>query len=28
RSSDLQKQGITIDNPNAVGTCACGESFH
>ncbi len=24
----IQAQGFTIDNPNAVGTCACGESFH
>lgn len=24
----LQKQGFTIDNPNAAGTCACGDSFH
>lgn len=24
----LQKQGFTIDNPNASGTCACGDSFH
>jgi len=24
----IEKQGFTIDNPNAVGTCACGESFH
>jgi iron-sulfur cluster assembly accessory protein len=24
----IQKQGFTIDNPNAVGSCACGDSFH
>lgn len=24
----LQKQGFTIDNPNAGGSCACGDSFH
>jgi iron-sulfur cluster assembly accessory protein len=24
----LEKQGFTIDNPNAGGTCACGDSFH
>ena len=24
----IEKQGFTIDNPNAVGTCACGESFN
>ena len=24
----LQKQGFTIDNPNAQGGCACGGSFH
>lgn len=24
----LQKQGFTIDNPNAAGSCACGDSFH
>ena len=24
----LEKQGFTIDNPNAVGSCACGDSFH
>lgn len=23
----IQKQGFTIDNPNAVGSCACGDSF-
>jgi iron-sulfur cluster assembly accessory protein len=22
-----QRQGFTIDNPNAVGGCACGDSF-
>ena len=24
----IEKQGFTIDNPNAAGTCACGESFN
>ncbi len=24
----IQKQGFTIDNPNADGSCACGDSFH
>ena len=24
----IEKQGFTIDNPNAQNTCACGESFH
>jgi iron-sulfur cluster assembly accessory protein len=24
----LEKQGFTIDNPNATGSCACGDSFH
>lgn len=24
---DLEGQGFTIDNPNAVHTCACGDSF-
>ena len=24
----IEKQGFTIDNPNAAGSCACGESFH
>jgi iron-sulfur cluster assembly accessory protein len=23
----IQKQGFNIDNPNAVNTCACGDSF-
>jgi iron-sulfur cluster assembly accessory protein len=23
----IEKQGFTIDNPNATGGCACGESF-
>ncbi|MTB08985.1 MAG: iron-sulfur cluster insertion protein ErpA, partial [Actinobacteria bacterium] len=22
------KQGFTIDNPNAGGSCACGDSFN
>jgi iron-sulfur cluster assembly accessory protein len=25
---DLQGHGFTINNPNAVGSCACGDSFH
>lgn len=24
----IQQQGFTIDNPNATGTCACGDSFN
>jgi iron-sulfur cluster assembly accessory protein len=24
----LQQSGFTINNPNATGTCACGDSFH
>ncbi|KAA9395021.1 iron-sulfur cluster assembly accessory protein [Kocuria coralli] len=24
----IQKQGFSIDNPNAQGSCACGDSFH
>ena len=24
----IEKQGFTIDNPNAGGSCACGDSFH
>lgn len=24
----IQKQGFAIDNPNAQGSCACGDSFH
>ncbi|MDO5700062.1 MAG: iron-sulfur cluster insertion protein ErpA [Bowdeniella nasicola] len=24
----IEKQGFSIDNPNAAGSCACGESFH
>jgi iron-sulfur cluster assembly accessory protein len=24
----IEKQGFTIDNPNASGSCACGDSFH
>jgi len=23
----IQNQGFTIDNPNAAGSCACGDSF-
>jgi iron-sulfur cluster assembly accessory protein len=24
----IDKQGFSIDNPNAQGSCACGDSFH
>ncbi|MBD3688851.1 iron-sulfur cluster assembly accessory protein [Nanchangia anserum] len=24
----IERQGFTIDNPNAQGSCACGQSFH
>lgn len=24
----IAKQGYSIDNPNAGGSCACGDSFH
>jgi iron-sulfur cluster assembly accessory protein len=24
----IEKQGFTIDNPNASNSCACGDSFH
>lgn len=24
----IEMQGFTIDNPNAQGSCACGDSFH
>lgn len=24
----ISKQGYSIDNPNAGGSCACGDSFH
>lgn len=24
----IEKQGFTINNPNAEGSCACGDSFH
>ncbi|OKL45967.1 iron-sulfur cluster insertion protein ErpA [Boudabousia liubingyangii] len=24
----ISKQGFTIDNPNAKGSCACGDSFN
>jgi iron-sulfur cluster assembly accessory protein len=24
----IEKQGFTIDNPNATGSCASGDSFH
>lgn len=24
----IERQGFTIENPNAQGSCACGQSFH
>jgi Fe-S cluster assembly iron-binding protein IscA len=24
----IEKQGFTIDNPQAQGSCACGDSFN
>jgi len=24
----IEQQGFTVDNPNATGSCACGDSFH
>ncbi|MCF2706493.1 iron-sulfur cluster assembly accessory protein [Arcanobacterium haemolyticum] len=27
-ADSIERQGFTIDNPNAQGTCACGDSFH
>jgi iron-sulfur cluster assembly accessory protein len=24
----IERQGFTIDNPNATDSCACGDSFH
>jgi iron-sulfur cluster assembly accessory protein len=27
-NDSLEKQGFNIDNPNAQGSCACGDSFH
>lgn len=24
----LEQSGFTVNNPNATGTCACGDSFH
>ncbi len=27
-TDSIEKQGFTIDNPNATGSCACGDSFH
>jgi iron-sulfur cluster assembly accessory protein len=24
----IEKQGFSINNPNAQGSCACGDSFH
>lgn len=26
-ADSIEKQGFTIDNPNAEGSCACGDSF-
>ena len=26
-SDTIEKQGFTIDNPNAGSSCACGDSF-
>ncbi len=26
-AATIEKQGFTIDNPNAGGSCACGDSF-
>lgn len=26
-ADSIERQGFTIDNPNAKNTCACGESF-
>ena len=27
-NDSIEKQGFSIENPNAAGTCACGDSFH
>lgn len=27
-NDSIEKQGFDINNPNAGGTCACGDSFH
>ena len=27
-ADSIEQQGFTIDNPNAGGSCACGDSFH
>lgn len=27
-ADSIERQGFTIDNPNAAGTCSCGDSFH
>jgi len=27
-NDSIEKQGFDIENPNAAGTCACGDSFH
>nr|NLI51368.1 iron-sulfur cluster assembly accessory protein [Propionibacterium sp.] len=24
----IEQQGFTIENPNAAGSCSCGDSFH
>ena len=26
-SDTIEKQGFTVDNPNAASTCSCGDSF-
>ena len=27
-ADSIDRQGFTIDNPNAQSSCACGDSFH
>ena len=27
-ADSIERQGFTIDNPSAQGSCACGDSFH
>ncbi|AZA13981.1 HesB/IscA family protein [Corynebacterium choanae] len=27
-ADSIESQGFTIDNPNAAGSCACGDSFN
>ncbi len=27
-ADSIERQGFTIDNPSAAGSCACGDSFH